>query len=182
VAVLITLPYLIDHTQKKRHAMYEVATPDILARSVPSIKRSVEGIDGAWAFGNESISVLHNHNLPRMDGRAGAFHCIWWGEVSDGSDPLEWCRPAPPTRRSSSPPKSPASPSRRTGAPRGVRPPRPGPPHRPGAVAAHHASLRSWAQEHNVQPTLLGARMTYHAETTILVGHSPDCDFAVHFD
>jgi hypothetical protein len=31
-----------------------------------------------------------------MDGRAGAFYCIWWGEVNGDSDgPLEWCRPVP---------------------------------------------------------------------------------------
>jgi DNA-binding transcriptional MerR regulator len=88
--------YLIDDMQGKRHAMYEVATRDIPARSVLSVKRSVEGIDAAWAFGKEFISILRNHDLPRMDGRAGAFYCIWWGEVSDDSDgPLEWCRPVP---------------------------------------------------------------------------------------
>jgi hypothetical protein len=31
-----------------------------------------------------------------IEGRAGAFFCIYWGEVSDDSDgPLEWCRPVP---------------------------------------------------------------------------------------
>ena len=84
--------YLIDRMQGKRHAMYQVATRDIPARSVLSVKRSVEGIDGTWAFGKEFISILRNHDLPRMDGRAGAFYCIWWGEVNDDSDgPLE-CR------------------------------------------------------------------------------------------
>jgi hypothetical protein len=87
---------LIDHKQGKRHAMDEVAARDIPARSVRSVKRGVEGIDAAWAFGKEFISILRNHDLPRMDGRAGAFYCIWWGEVSDDSDgPLKWCRPVP---------------------------------------------------------------------------------------
>ena len=88
--------YLSDRMQGKRHAMYEVATRDIPARSVLCVKRSVEGIDGTWAFGKEFISILRNHDLPKMDGRAGAFYCIWWGEVNDDSDgPLEWCRPVP---------------------------------------------------------------------------------------
>jgi hypothetical protein len=53
--------------------MYEVATRDIPARSVLSVKRSVQGIDGTWAFGKEFISILRNHDLPRVEGRAGAF-------------------------------------------------------------------------------------------------------------
>jgi hypothetical protein len=44
------------------------------------------GIDAAWTFGKEFISILRNHDLPKMDGRGGAFYCIWWGEVSDDSD------------------------------------------------------------------------------------------------
>jgi hypothetical protein len=32
-----------------------------------------------------------------LPGRAGAFFCIYWGEVSEDSDgPMEWCRPVPP--------------------------------------------------------------------------------------
>lgn len=88
--------YLIDHMQGTRHAMYEVDTRDIPARSVLAVKRTVEGIDAAWAFGKEFISILRNHDPPRMDGRAGAVYCIWWGEVSDDGDgPPEWCRPVP---------------------------------------------------------------------------------------
>src|ERR1700753_2498953 len=88
--------YLIDQLQGKRAAMYEVNTRDIAARSVLSVKRSVQGSDGAWALGKEFISILRNHDLPRMDGRAGAFYCIFWGEVNDDSDgPLEMCRPVP---------------------------------------------------------------------------------------
>ena len=95
--------YLSDRMQGKRHAMYEVATRDIPARSVLCVKRSVEGIDGTWAFGKEFISILRNHDLPQMDGRAGAVYCIWWGEVDDDSDgPLDGAGRCPPTRRSSS--------------------------------------------------------------------------------
>jgi DNA-binding transcriptional MerR regulator len=88
--------YLIDELSGKRSAMYEVNTRDIPARSVLSVKRNVEGVDAAWAFGKEFIALLRHHQLPRIEGRAGAFFCIHWGEVSEDSDgPMEWCRPVP---------------------------------------------------------------------------------------
>jgi DNA-binding transcriptional MerR regulator len=88
--------YLVDRMQGKRHVMYEVATREIPVRSVLCLKRSVEGTDGAWAFGKEFVSILREHHLPMMKGRAGAVFSIYWGEVSDDSDgPVEWCRPVP---------------------------------------------------------------------------------------
>ena len=63
--------YLIARMQGRRHVMYEVATRDIPARSVLSVKRSVQGTDGVWAFGKEFISILRNRDLPRMDGPGG---------------------------------------------------------------------------------------------------------------
>jgi DNA-binding transcriptional MerR regulator len=111
--------YLVDRIQGKRHLMYEVTTREIPARSVLCLKRTVEGTDGAWAFGKEFVSILRSHHLPTSDGRVGAVFSIYWGEVSDDSDgPVEWCRPVPPTRPSSSPPRSRSSCfalSRRTG-------------------------------------------------------------------
>ena len=98
--------YLIDRLQGKRHVMYEVATRDIPARSVLSVKRSVAGIDGVWAFGKEFISILRNHDLPRMDGRArslvlhmGGGEC---GERGRATAPWNGAGQCPPTRRSSS--------------------------------------------------------------------------------
>jgi DNA-binding transcriptional MerR regulator len=89
--------YLIDELSGKRHAMYDVSTRDIPARSVLSVKRNVGGVDAAWAFGKEFIALLRHYQLPPIEGRAGAFFCIYWGEVSKDSDgPMEWCRPVPP--------------------------------------------------------------------------------------
>ncbi len=176
--------YLIEHLQGKRHAMYEVATRDIPARSVLTVKRSVDGIDGAWAFGKEFIAILRKHDLPKMDGRAGAFYCIWWGEVSDDSDgPLEWCRPVPTDQAERLAIQVPELVLREE--------------------PAHHEayihlgpydqteraqwqlitlSLRSWAQEHDVQPLgLLGVRMTYLVNARRPAGEGPDCDFALPF-
>jgi DNA-binding transcriptional MerR regulator len=87
---------LIDELSGKRHAMYEVDTREIPARSVLSVKRNVEGMDAAWAFGKEFIALLRRYQLPQIPGRIGAFFCIYWGEVSEDSDgPMEWCRPVP---------------------------------------------------------------------------------------
>ena len=39
---------------------------------------------------------VSTRELPQIPGRAGAFFCIYWGEVSEDSDgSKEWCRPVP---------------------------------------------------------------------------------------
>ena len=61
----------------------------------------------AWMLLFADYALMHcaAHDLvPSADmdraigeGRAGAFFCIYWGEVSEDSDgPMEWCRPVPP--------------------------------------------------------------------------------------
>jgi DNA-binding transcriptional MerR regulator len=89
--------YLIDELSGKRSVMYEVSTRDIPERSLLCVKRNVTGEKAAWAFGKEFIALLRDYQLPQVPGRAGAFFCIFWGEVSEDSDgPMEWCRPVPP--------------------------------------------------------------------------------------
>ncbi len=76
--------------------MYEVSTREMPDRSLLCLKRNVPGRDQAWAFGKEFIALLRHYQLPQIQGRAGAFFCIYWGEVSEDSDgPMEWCRPVP---------------------------------------------------------------------------------------
>ena len=88
--------YLIDELSGKRSVMYEVSTREVPKRSLLCVKRNVTG-DQAWAFGKEFIALLRQYQLPQIAGRAGAFFCIYWGEVSEDSDgPMEWCRPVPP--------------------------------------------------------------------------------------
>jgi DNA-binding transcriptional MerR regulator len=88
--------YLIDELSGKRSVMYDVSTREIPERSLLCMKRNVAGRDRAWAFGKEFIALLRHYRLPRIEGRAGAFFCIYWGEVSDDSDgPMEWCHPVP---------------------------------------------------------------------------------------
>lgn len=76
--------------------MYEVDTREMPDRTLLCVKRNVAGVDQAWAFGKEFIALLQQYQLPPIEGRAGAFFCIYWGEVSEDSDgPMEWCRPVP---------------------------------------------------------------------------------------
>ncbi len=88
--------YLIDELSGNRPAMNEVATREMPERSVLCVKRNVTGEKAAWAFGKEFIALLRHYKLPSIEGRAGAFFQIFWGEVSEDSDgPIEWCRPVP---------------------------------------------------------------------------------------
>lgn len=88
--------YLIDELSGRRTVMYEVSTREIPERSLLCVKRNVAGEKAAWAFGKEFIALLRRYQLPEIPGRAGAFFCVFWGEVIEDSDgPMEWCRPVP---------------------------------------------------------------------------------------
>ena len=88
--------YLIDELSGKRSIMYEVSTREMPDRMLLCLKRNVADEKAAWAFGKEFIGLLRQYKLPSIEGRAGAFFCIYWGEVSEDSDgPVEWCRPVP---------------------------------------------------------------------------------------
>src|SRR5580658_9332455 len=62
--------YLIDELSGRGSVMYDVSTRDIPARSFLSLKRNVEGLDAAWAFGKEFIGLLQRYQLPQIPGRA----------------------------------------------------------------------------------------------------------------
>jgi DNA-binding transcriptional MerR regulator len=88
--------YLINELSGKSFDVYEISTREIPERSLLCLKRNVTGEKAAWAFGKEFIALLRHYQLPQIPGRAGAFFCIYWGEVNDDSDgPMEWCRPVP---------------------------------------------------------------------------------------
>jgi DNA-binding transcriptional MerR regulator len=87
--------YLVSRLSGKKPVMYEVATREIPERSLLCLKRTVDQ-QGMWAFGKEFIGILRQRPLPKLEGRAGAFFCIYWGLVTDDSDgPIEWCKPVP---------------------------------------------------------------------------------------
>lgn len=161
--------------------MYEVATRDIPARSVLSLKRSVVGASGAWAFGTEFVALLRQHRLPRLEGRAGAVFSIYWSEVRDDSDgPVEWCRPIPTDQAEQLAVEVPQLVLRREPAHReafvhlG-----PGGQTEPAQWQLISQSLQRWVEEHAAQPSELGARITYLADPTTPGNQGPDCDFAI---
>ena len=87
--------HLVSRLSGKKSVMYEVATRVIPERSLLCLKRNVKEQE-MWAFGKEFIAILRERPLPKIEGREGAFFCIYWGWVSGDSDgPVEWCRPVP---------------------------------------------------------------------------------------
>ena len=173
--------YLVDHLSGKRSAVYEVSTRDIPGRSLLCLKRNVEGQQGAWALGKQFIALLRERPLPRMEGRAGAAFCIYWGEVSDDSDgPLEWCRPVPGGRAGELAAQFPGLALRTEAAHREAFVSL-GPGGQIGSAQWRLVteSLRAWAGERGAQPSALGVRVTYLANGPVTGGGGPDCDFAV---
>ncbi len=163
--------------------MYEVETREIPSRNVMCLKRNVEGLNGAWALGKEFIALFKERSAPRLDGRAGAVFCIYWGEVTDDSDgPLEWCRPVPEGEAGALASQFPELSLR-------IEPAHSeafidiGPGGQTNGVQWQlvSESLRAWADERGVEPVDLGVRITYLAPPPRTEGSAPDCDFAVPF-
>jgi DNA-binding transcriptional MerR regulator len=175
--------FVVKRLLGKRSVMYEVETREIPSRAVLCLKRNVEGEAGAWAFGKEFIGLLKERSLPHMEGRTGAFFCIWWGEVTDDSDgPLEWCRPVPDEEAEGLASQFPELTLRTE------------PAHREayvnlgpgGQTTAVHwqlvsESLDAWVEERGVEPDGLGVRITYFAPPPRSAESVPDCDFAIPF-
>ena len=173
--------YLVDRLSGKRSVMYDVTTRDIPGRSLLCLKREVDGQQGAWALGKQFVALLRERPLPRMEGRAGAAFCIYWGEVSDDSDgPIEWCRPVPGDRAEALAAEFPELKLRTEPAHREAFV-HLGPGGQIGAAQWQlvSESLRAWASEHGAHPSELGVRVTFLANVPVTEGSEPDCDFAV---
>jgi DNA-binding transcriptional MerR regulator len=132
-------------------------------------------------------------DLAEIEGREGAFFCIYWGLVSTDSDgPVEWCRPVPDAEAHALAEHYPELTLRTE------------PAHReafvalpvgPGGISAVHfqpaaESLEAWKQEQGIEderlalkPEDLGLRITYLATGPVTETSVPDdyCDFAVPF-
>jgi hypothetical protein len=161
--------------------MYEVGVRDIPARSLLCLKRTVGGRAGATALGKDFVTLLAEHPLPRMDGRAGAAFCIYWGEVSDDSDgPIEWCKPVPDDRAQKLASEIPGL-SLRTEAAHQEAFVSLGPGGQISAARWQVASesLFNWAGQRGRHASDLGVRVTFLASGPITAGSAPDCDFAV---
>jgi DNA-binding transcriptional MerR regulator len=173
--------YLIEDLSGKRSVMYEVSTREIPDRTLLCVKRNVAGEQAAWAFGKEFIALLRHYQLPQIQGRAGAFFCIYWGEVSEDSDgPVEWCRPVPADEAEMLAGRCPELTLRTE------------PSHQEAFVkigdeqidgADWHLvsrSLEAWSeQQHDIRLTDLGLRITYLPSE---VGLDTYQDFAVPFN
>ncbi len=174
--------YLVDRLNGKRSAMYQVAVREIPRRSLLCLKRNVTGEEASWALGKEFVALVRDtaRPLPRMEGRAGAAFCIYWGEVSEDSDgPIEWCKPVPSDQAEALAAKFPELTLRTETAHREAFV-----PIGPGQISPAQwqlasASLYAWAEEHNARPSELGIRTTLLASTPITETSQPDCDFAV---
>ena len=183
--------YLVNRLSGKRSVMFEVATREIPERSLLCVKRNVDE-KRAWKFGKEFIAILRERSLPRIEGRAGAFFCIYWGEVSADSDgPIEWCRPVPAARAQALAEHCPELTLRTEPAHREAFV---GLPVGSGGFSAADfqlamESLRAWALEQGMQdedlddPPDLGLRTTYLATGPVTRTSVPDdyCDVAVPF-
>jgi DNA-binding transcriptional MerR regulator len=184
--------YLVNRLSGKRSVMYEVATREMPERSLLCLKRNVDE-QGQWAFGKEFIAILRERPLPKIEGREGAFFCIYWGWASGDSDgPVEWCRPVPQAEAHALAGHYPELTLRTE------------PAHReafvalpvgPGGIEGVHfqpavESLQAWKEEQGIEderlalkPEDLGLRITYLATGSVTGTSVPDNygDFAVPF-
>jgi DNA-binding transcriptional MerR regulator len=173
--------YLVDRINGKRSVMYEVATRDIPSRSVLCLKRNVVGQKGTWAFGKEFVALLRKHDLPRLEGPAGAVFCIYWSEISEDSEgPLEWCRPVPEDRALELAAAVPeltlrSEPAHREAFVHLGR----GGETEPAQWALISEALHAWGEEHAARPSDLGLRITYVSDGPPSPSRAPLCDFAV---
>ena len=178
--------YLVSWLRGKRSVMYEVATREMPERSLLCVKRHVDE-QGMWAFGKEFIAILRERPLPKIEGREGAFFCIYWGWASADSDgPVEWCRPVPEAEAHALAEHYPELTLRTEPAHREAFVALPGPLVSGVQIQLAAESLRAWAQEQEqgvgdkqltLKPEDLGERITYLATGPTSV----DCDFAVPF-
>ena len=87
--------YLVNRLRGKRPVMYEVALREMPERSLLCLKRNV-AVQEQFAFGKEFIAILRERPRPKIEGREGAFFCIYWSHpIPDADGLIEWCAPVP---------------------------------------------------------------------------------------
>jgi DNA-binding transcriptional MerR regulator len=87
--------HLVSRLSGMRPVMYEVATREMPERSLLCLKRTV-AVQKQFAFGKEFIAILRERPFPKIEGREGAFFCIYWSHpTADGDGLIEWCKPVP---------------------------------------------------------------------------------------
>jgi DNA-binding transcriptional MerR regulator len=180
---------LVDRLAGRNTVMHEVNAREMPQRSLLTLKRNVD-VSGLWGFGKEFIALIRDKGLPRIEGREGAFFCIYWGQVSADSDgPIEWCKPVPNDQAEELAAQFPELTLRIE------------PAHREAYIALGpggqidatqwqlaYEALVSWRDAQGIEdkklsltPDDLGVRITYLATPPITETSVPDCDFAVPF-
>lgn len=175
--------YVIDELSGERTIMDNVSTREIPERSLLCLKCNVTGEKAAWAFGKEFVALLRHYKFPQVEGRAGAFFQIFWGEVSEDSDgPIEWCRPVPQDQAEALAARCPELTLRTEAAHGEVFVPIGGGQLDGADWQVASRSLEAWGhqQQHHVEIRLasLGVRITYLPSE---VGKDTYQDFAVPF-
>jgi DNA-binding transcriptional MerR regulator len=175
--------YLVDYLRGTTSMTYEVQPapcrlgPCCASRARCKAKRAPGRLGrSSWAF--------KERPAPSVEGRAGAFFAIYYGEVNDDSDgPIEWCMPIADDQVDA------LAPCERELTVRTERAHDEAYVHR-GAAPATGAqaqligeSLRGWVAEHKRRPNDLCVRLTYLAPPPgAVAGTGPDCDFALPID
>lgn len=174
---------IIDRLNGRRSVMYEVQTREVPRRSILCRKQNVAGESGAWAFGKECIGLLRDRPPPRLEGPAGATFCIFWGDVTNDSDgPLEWCRPVPDDLAATQAANYPDFSLRSEPAHKEAFIDF-GPSERSSPVEWQlvSESLEAWAEGHQIAPTDLGVRVTYHFPNPLAGESITRADFGVPY-
>jgi DNA-binding transcriptional MerR regulator len=182
---------LVNRLTGRSTVMYEVETREIPQRSLLTLKRNVDEA-GTWALGKEFIGHIRDAGLPRMEGRAGAWFIIYWGQVSADSDgPVECCKPVPDDQAEALAAQIPELTLRVEPAHREAYVTL-GPTGQTGISPANFQlaseALGNWADAQGIDdskltltPADLGIRITFLYTLPITDKSAPDCDFAIPF-
>ena len=172
--------YLVDQLNGKSPVMYEVNVREIPARHLLCLHRTAVDQDAVVALGKQFIAMLRDHQLPRLDGRAGAPFLIYHGEVSADSDgPVEWCKPVPADQAAELAAAVPDLTLRTEPAHEEAFVPLGKGPVSPAQWQLASQSLHSWAGVQHRRPSDLGIRVTFLTSGPVTPASTPDCDFAV---
>jgi DNA-binding transcriptional MerR regulator len=172
--------YLVDQLNGKSPVMYEVDVREIPARHLLCLHRTAVDQDAVVALGKQFIAMLQDHQLPRLEDRAGAAFLIYHGEVSADSDgPVEWCKPVPAEQAAGLAAAVPDLTLRTEPAHQEAFVPLGRGPVSPAQWQLASQALHSWASSQHQMPSDLGVRVTFLATGPLTPASTPDCDFAV---
>lgn len=144
------------------------------------LRRTGADHDAVVAMGKEFMAILHRHDLPRLEGTAGAAFLIYHGEVSADSDgPVGWCIRVPAEQAAGLAARVPELTLRTEAGHEEAYVPLGTAPVSPAQWQLASDALHTWAGTRHRRPAALGARVTFLAAPPITPASRPDYDFAV---